>query len=192
MDAASARRPVLAVALYLVALSAATVAVLALFGRNLWCSVGDLAPWSWQTASAHNSQHLIDPYSFTHFEHGIVFFAGLRLVVPRSSLTARFLAALTIAAGWEVLENSPFIIDRYRAQTVDVGYVGDSILNSLADMGWCALGFFVTSRLRWWWSLALMVATEVALAIAIRDNLVLNILMLIHPFDAVLDWQMAR
>ncbi|HEU5061376.1 MAG TPA: DUF2585 family protein [Kofleriaceae bacterium] len=181
-----------AAAVYLVALAALTAGVLALFGRNLWCAVGDLWPWSWETASAHNSQHLLDPYSFTHFEHGLLFYAGLRLVAPRAPLRVRLLAALTLAAGWEVLENSDFIIDRYREQTVDAGYYGDSVLNSLADMGWCALGFAVASTVKWWWSVAIMVAFEVTLALTIRDNLFLNILMLVYPFEGVLAWQSAR
>ena len=181
-----------AAAAYIAALVAVTAGVLALFGRHLWCSVGDLWPWSWETGSAHNSQHLLDPYSFTHFEHGLIFYAGLSLLAPRASLRVRFLAALTIAAGWEILENSDFIIDRYREQTVDAGYYGDSILNSLADMGWCALGFTVAARVRWWWSVAIMVLFEVVLALTIRDNLFLNILMLIHPFDGILAWQSAR
>jgi hypothetical protein len=182
----------LAVALYLAALIAVTGALLSLMGRNFWCSVGDLVPWSWETASAHNSQHLLDPYSFTHFEHGILFYALLWLVARRTPLWWRFAAALTIAGAWELLENSSFIIDRYREQTVDVGYYGDSVLNSIADMGWCALGFAVTARLRWYWSLAIMVAFELGLALTIRDNLFLNILMLIHPFEGILAWQSAR
>lgn len=177
---------------YLAALAAATAGVLALFGRRLWCSVGDLAPWAWETPSPHSSQHLLDPYSFTHVEHGILFFAILALVAPRASLVTRFLIALTVEAGWEILENSDFIIERYRAQTIDVGYYGDSIANSLADMVWCALGFQVTARVRWWWSVALLVAFEVALALTIRDNLVLNVLMLIVSVDAIRDWQSAR
>ena len=189
---ATTRTPASRVVAYLAALAALTAAMLALFGRNPWCSVGDLAPWSWDTAGPHNSQHLLDPYSFTHFEHGVLFYALLSLIAPRTSLTRRFLAALTIAAGWELLENSSFIIDRYREQTVDAGYYGDSILNSLADMGWCALGFAVTARVRWWWSLALVLLFETALALTIRDNLALNIVMLIHPFDSILAWQSAR
>jgi len=179
-------------AAYVPVLAALTAVLLALFGRHLWCSVGDLWPWSWETASAHNSQHLVDPYSFTHFEHGLVFYALLRLAAPRASLRTRFLAAISLAAGWELIENSNFIIDRYREQTVDVGYYGDSILNSLADMGWCALGFAVASRVRWYWSLALMAVIETLLALTIRDNLVLNVLMLIHPFAGILAWQSAR
>lgn len=178
--------------IYLVAVLAATAIALALFGRGWWCPVGDLTPWSWETVSAHNSQHLLDPYSFTHFEHGIAFFALLYLVARRKPLMVRFLAAITIAGAWELLENSSFIIERYRAQTIDAGYYGDSVLNSLADMGWCALGFWVTSKLRWWWSLAIMVTLEVGLALTIRDNLILNILMLIHPFEGILAWQSGR
>lgn len=177
---------------YLVALTGATATILYSFGRNVWCSVGDLTPWSWDTITAHNSQHLLDPYSFTHFEHGIAFFALLWLVARRRPLLTRLLIALTLAAAWELLENSSFIIDRYRAQTVDAGYYGDSVLNSMADMAWCALGFWVTSRVRWYWALAIMVLFEVALALTIRDNLILNIIMLIYPFESILAWQSAR
>ena len=177
---------------YAAGLVLVTGAILTSYGRNLWCSVGDLVPWSWETASAHNSQHLLDPYSFTHFEHGVVFYALLFLLARRRPLVVRFLIAITIAAAWELLENSDFIVDRYRAQTVDVGYYGDSVLNALADMGWCALGFWFTSRVRWPWALAVMVLFEVVLALTIRDNLVLNVLMLIYPFDGILEWQAAR
>jgi hypothetical protein len=177
---------------YLIAVVGFTAAVLALFGRNLWCPVGDLVPWSWATASAHGSQHLLDPYSFTHFEHGVVFFALLSVVARRTPVRTRFLAAVTIAGAWEVLENSSFIIDRYRAQTIDAGYYGDSILNSLADMGWCALGFCVTAKVRWWASLGIMIAFEIGLALTIRDGLLLNVLMLIYPFDSIRAWQGGR
>lgn len=179
-------------ALYLLALFATIAATLAAFGRNLWCKVGDLTPWSWETSSAHNSQHLLDPYSFTHFEHGIVFFALLYLVLRNKPLRWRLLAAITIAGAWELLENSSWIIDRYRENTVDAGYYGDSILNSIADMGWCALGFVFTSKVRWWIALPVMIVFEVALALTIRDNLLLNVLMLIHPFESILQWQTAR
>ncbi|HKE14070.1 MAG TPA: DUF2585 family protein [Kofleriaceae bacterium] len=178
--------------LYLAAVVAGTAAILTLSGRHLWCPIGDLVPWSWNTESGHNSQHLLDPYSFTHVEHGIVFFAALSLLARRTSLRARLLAAVTIAGAWEVVENSSFIIERYRAQTIDAGYYGDSILNSLADMGWCALGFIVTSRVPWWASVGIMIAFEIGLAITIRDGLLLNVVMLIYPFDSVLAWQSGR
>lgn len=177
---------------YAAGLVLVTGAILTSYGRHFWCSVGDLWPWSWETASAHNSQHLLDPYSFTHFEHGVVFYALLFLAARRLPLLTRFLIAITIAGAWELLENSSFIIDRYREQTLDVGYYGDSVLNSIADMGWCALGFWFTSRVRWWWAVAVMVLFEGALALTIRDNLALNVLMLIHPFDGILAWQSAR
>lgn len=183
-----ARRAAIYVALLLVG----TATVLLAFGRSLWCSAGDLAPWSFETASVHNSQHILDPYSFTHFEHGILFFAGLWLLARRRPVGARMLATVTLEAAWEILENSSFIIDRYRAQTVDVGYYGDSVLNSMADIGWCALGFWFAARFRWWWSLGVMAVIETALAVAIRDNLLFNIITLIHPIDALVRWQRAR
>jgi hypothetical protein len=177
---------------YLGAVLITTVTILMIFGRHWWCRLGDVAFSAWDTSSAHLSQHLVDPYSFTHVEHGIVFYALLRLVAPGRSMTFRFLAAVTIASGWEVLENSSWVIDRYREATIDQGYYGDSIANSLADIACCAIGFVATSRLRWWWSLGLMVLMESVLVLTIRDNLVLNVVMLIYSFDAILDWQAAR
>jgi hypothetical protein len=184
--------PIGALPAYVGAVVVATAAILTAYGRGWWCPAGDLAPWSWQTAAVHNSQHLLDPYSFTHFEHGLCFFAGLWLFARRRPVRLRFAIAVTIAAIWELVENSDFIIDRYRAQTVDVGYYGDSVLNSLADVGWCALGFALAARLRWGWSVAIVVATEAILAVTIRDNLLFNVVTLIHPIDALVRWQRAR
>jgi len=177
---------------YLLALVAATVVTLAFFGRHAWCSLGDWSLWTFDAHSAHLSQHIIDPYSFTHIEHGVLFFAGLWLFARKKPLAWRLLAALTLAAGWEVLENSSWIIDKYREQTVDAGYYGDSIANALADMACAAFGFWFSSKFRWWWSVGLIVVFEVGLALTIRDNLLLNIIMLIYPLDLILEWQKAR
>jgi hypothetical protein len=179
-------------AAFVAAVVGVAVITLVLFGRHWWCSVGDLAPWSWDTGSIHTSQHLVDAYSFTHVEHGLVFYALLALVARGKSVRWRFLAAIALESGWEILENSAWIIDRYREQTIDAGYYGDSILNSLADIVCCATGFAFAAKLRWWWSVALMLAIEVGLALAIRDNLILNLVMLTYRFDAILDWQAAR
>ena len=178
--------------LYLAALAVATLAVLLGFGRPLWCGVGDVALSAWDVGSAHLSQHLVDPYSFTHIEHGLIFFAILYLAFPKKSLGWRFLVAITLAAGWEILENSSWIIDKYREQTVDAGYYGDSVFNALSDMACCAFGFWFAARFRLWWSVALLLIFEVTLAITIRDNLFLNLLMLSFPVDAVFEWQKAR
>lgn len=162
-------------------------------GRIWWCKCGSWIPWSFQVWSPHNSQHLADPYTPSHILHGLIFYAALQLrpIASRVSLPVRALIAVSIEVGWELLENSPIIIDRYRAVTASLDYAGDSVLNSVADVGWCALGFWFASRAPWWASVALLVVAEVGCAWWIHDNLTLNILMLVHPIDAVRAWQMS-
>lgn len=142
-----------------------------------------------------NSQHIADWYSASHVIHGLLFyfFAWVLWVRWRlfGGVPARY--ALPIAAAfeafWEILENSPMIIERYRAVTVSFGYVGDSIVNSLSDIGWMVIGFLLASRLPVWVSVALALALELATLILIRDNLTLNVLMLVWPMDSVRQWQ---
>jgi hypothetical protein len=158
-------------------------------GRVWWCEAGDYWPWSWEVWSRHNSQHVIDPYSFTHVLHGVLEFWLISLIFPRMPLAWRLCLALFIESSWEVGENTQYVINRYREATISLDYYGDSIINSLADIVCCALGFLIAMRLRFWRSLALFVATEVVLLFWIRDSLLLNILMLIYPLDAIKAWQ---
>jgi hypothetical protein len=133
----------------------------------------------------------LDPYSFTHLLHGFVLCGLLVLIVPRLSLVWQLWLALSIEALWEVVENSEFVIRRYREETAALGYYGDTIVNSLGDILVCGLGFVLARRLGLRRTMALFVVTEVVLAIWIRDNLTLNILMLIYPVEAVKEWQAA-
>jgi hypothetical protein len=133
----------------------------------------------------------LDPYSFTHLLHGFVLCGLLALIVPRKSADWQLWLALSIEALWEVVENSEFVIRRYREETAALGYYGDTIVNSLSDIFVCGLGFIVARHLGFRRTFALFVLTEVALAILIRDNLTLNILMLIYPIDALKEWQAA-
>lgn len=133
----------------------------------------------------------MDPYSFTHLLHGFVLCGLLVLIVPRLSLVWQLWLALSIEALWEVVENSEFVIRRYREETAALGYYGDTIVNSLGDILVCGLGFVLARRLGLRRTMALFVVTEVVLAIWIRDNLTLNILMLIYPVEAVKEWQAA-
>jgi hypothetical protein len=171
------------------AIIAATVAVLYLMGRSWWCSCGSPVPWSWNIWSSHNSQHFLDPYSFSHVLHGLLFFAALCLLPKRVPIHVRFLIALTIEGLWEILENSPIIIERYRAATISLDYYGDSIANSISDMLACAIGFWIAASLRWWWSVAVFCAVEIVLVMSIRDCLILNIIMLCCPIEAIKQWQ---
>jgi hypothetical protein len=161
-------------------------------GRVWWCQAGDYLPWSWDIWSKHNSQHLIDPYSFTHVLHGILEFWLIGLVFRRMPLAWRMFLAIVIESTWEVAENSAYIIQRYREATISLDYFGDSILNSISDILCCATGFVIGYKLKFWRSLALFVVTEVILIFWIHDSLLINILMLIWPIDAVKHWQMAR
>jgi len=159
-------------------------------GRMWWCSVGDYTPWSWNIWSAHNSQHVIDPYSFTHILHGVVEFWLLRLLFRKVPLAWRLFIAVLIECTWEALENSTFIIERYRSETISLAYFGDSIINSLADVVCCSIGFIAASKMRLWWSAAFFVATEVTLILWIHDSLVINVIMLLYPIEAIKRWQL--
>lgn len=170
---------------------AVTVAALRGEGRVWWCACGK--PWVWVSDvwSSHCSQHLFDPYSLTHVSHGLIFFAGLLLVRRWVGVEWRLAIAVGIAAGWEVLENSAMIIDRYRAETMSLDYLGDSVGNSLGDILSCAIGFMLARRVGVWWSLAVFAASEVVLLALIRDNLTLNVVMLVWPVPGIRAWQSA-
>jgi hypothetical protein len=168
----------------------AAVVVLRSMGQTWWCDCGQPVPWSLVVHSSHNSQHFIDPYTFTHVLHGLIFFALLKRVMPTAANSTRFLIAVLIESGWEILENSPWIIERYRATTISLNYYGDSIANSIFDIVACASGYWLAGRLGWRLSLLFFVIVELALLIAIRDCLTLNVIMLLHPSEAIKQWQM--
>ena len=177
--------------LAIVVVLVATALLLRSQGRLWWCSCDYLLLWSGDPWSSDNSQHLLDPYSFTHVLHGFVLCGLLALIFPRLSALWQLWLAVSVEALWEVVENSEFVIRRYREETAALGYHGDTIVNSLSDILVCGLGFVLARHLGFRWTLVLLVLTEVTLAILIRDNLTLNILMLIYPIDAVKEWQAA-
>jgi len=168
------------------------VGQLHLQGRLGWCSCGRLSPWVGDIWSSHCSQHLFDPYSFTHVLHGLVLYGLLALACPKMPLAWRLCLAISLEAGWEVFENCDFTIQRYREMTIALDYKGDSIANSLGDILCCGAGFLLTRRLGVWGSVSLFVATEVVLLIWIRDSLLLNVVMLAWPIDAIKTWQMVH
>ena len=175
----------------------AFVAVMALtggielrMGRSLLGPSGKFGLWEGNIWSSECSQRLADPYSFSHIAHGMLFYCGLWLVARKLPARQRFLVAVLLEAGWEILENSPFIINRYRQVTIALGYDGDSVLNSLSDVVMMSLGFFLALRLRPWVTVTVLIAMEVGCAWWIRDNLTLNIIMLVHPVEAIKAWQM--
>ena len=170
-------------------LIAAAIVVLRLQGRVWWCQAGDYVPWSWEVWSAHNSQHFIDAYSFTHILHGVVEFWLIGLVFTRLPLAWRFFIAVFVESTWEVVENTSYVIQRYREATMSLDYFGDSVINSVADIMCCALGFWIAWKLRFWKSLALFVVTESILILTIRDSLVINVIMLLWPIEAIKQWQ---
>jgi hypothetical protein len=177
--------------LAIVVVLVATVYQLRAQGRLWWCSCGYLLLWSGDPWSSDNSQHLLDPYSFTHMLHGFVLCGLLAWLVPRLSVVWRLCLAVSIEALWEVVENSDFVIRRYREETAALGYQGDTIVNSLSDVLVCGLGFVLAHRLGLRRTLALFVVTEVALIFWIRDSLLLNILMLVYPVEEIKAWQAA-
>lgn len=162
---------------------------LRLQGRLWVCACGYIRVWAGNINSADNSQHLFDPYSFTHVLHGFMFIGLIHLLWPRLSEARKMVGALSVEALWEVIENSTFIIQRYRAETISIGYTGDTILNSFGDILACALGAVVARKIGIVKTLVLAAVIEVTLLISIRDSLLLNIIMLIYPIDALKSWQ---
>lgn len=165
-----------------------------LFSRGMipWCK-WDSPLWliSLDAWSKHNSQHLLDPYSFSHYLHGFIFFWGLNLVLGKKVPFTWLLAmSVGIECGWELLENSPLIIDKYRANTASLEYYGDSLLNSFGDLLSCAFGFWCAFKLKFFRSLALFVLIELFMIWWIRDSLIINIIMLTFPIEAIKIWQM--
>jgi Protein of unknown function (DUF2585) len=161
-------------------------------GRSWWCSCAQPFPWVGDIWSSHNSQHLLDPYAFTHVLHGFLFFWLLTFLVPRMPRLWQFSLAILLEAIWEVFENTEFTIQRYREATAALGYYGDSVANSLGDVAMCGVGFFIAQKLGLLRSLVAFAVTELVLLIWIKDSLLLEILMLIHPIEALKAWQLGH
>jgi hypothetical protein len=171
------------------AIVAAAAAALLAMGRTPFCTCGRIAFWTADAWGPENSQQLADPYTFTHVLHGVVLYALLRLVAGGQPLPVRGVIAVAAESAWEVFENTDFVIERYRSATMALGYYGDSVLNSVGDILTCAGGFALAAILPVRATLALCVGIETVLALTIRDGLLLNLLMLLWPIDAVRSWQ---
>ncbi|MGV1830328.1 DUF2585 domain-containing protein [Agrobacterium vitis] len=160
-------------------------------GRIWICSCGYVKLFEVGVNTPGNSQHLADWYTPSHIIHGFLFYGLGWLVLRRGSFGQRLTLATLIEAGWELLENSPIIINRYRAATMAVGYEGDSILNSAMDTVFMALGFLFAARVPVWLTIVVAVFFELLTGYLIRDNLTLNVIMLVWPVDAIKAWQAA-
>jgi len=178
-------------ALAAVAIAGLAALVLLAMGRVPICKCGYVKLWHGVVSSAENSQHVADWYTFTHIIHGFGFYLLFWLIGRRAGwpLGLRLVLAVALESSWEILENTPLIINRYRAQTLALDYFGDSVVNSLADIGSMTFGFFLASRLPVRVVVVLAIVMELAVGYWIRDNLTLNIIQLIHPVEAIGRWQ---
>ncbi len=180
--------PVLAI----LAAFAATAILLRLEGRLWICACGTLKFWTGNTCSSDNSQHFLDPYSFTHVLHGFLFCWLIVWAAPRLTSSWQLTLAVVFEAAWEAFENTNFIIDRYRSQTAALGYTGDTVVNSFGDIACCILGFMIAKRLGLRRSLIVFLGFELILFLWIRDSLLLEILMLVFPVEAIKAMQMCQ
>jgi len=184
--------PWLAIAAMLVA----TALLLHGEGRLWICSCGTLRFWAGDVCSSNNSQQFLDPYSFTHVLHGVLYFwliaLLVKMVLPRLRSAWQLWLAVTAASLWELFENSAFVIQRYREATAALGYQGDTVVNSMGDILCCVAGFMIARRLGLRRSVLAFVGTEIVLLLWIRDSLLLEILMLVHPIDAIKVWQLCH
>jgi hypothetical protein len=173
---------------------AAAALALYLMGHPLICKCGYVKLWHFDVMSAENSQHLIDWYTPSHIIHGFLFYWLLWLAarwVPMS-FGLRLVLAVAIEASWEVVENTDFVINHYREMTISLDYYGDSVINSVMDIAFMILGFFLAAWWPVWLTVAVAVALELVVGAMIRDNLTLNVLMFVWPLDSILQWQQGR
>lgn len=179
------------ITVWLTGIGLVMIAGLNLMGRSGWCPQMDFVPWSWDVWSAHCSQHFVDPYSLSHFQHGLGLFLILSVCFKNQmSLFAKTATVGAIEALWEFTENTSFMINRYRETTVSLDYYGDSITNSVGDYLFCLLGVYVSFKLPHRFTITVFVAAEIISLIWIRDSLMINIIMLICPIEAIKNWQM--
>lgn len=160
-------------------------------GHDPWCDCARVRIWYGLVRGPEVSQHFFDWYSFTHVVHGVLLYAIVALVAGRASKDLRFVIALCAETSWEILENTAMVIQRYRLATISLHYYGDSVINSIGDLLATVLGYGLAGVLPVWLSITVVIGLEGMLALTIRDNLTLNLLMLLRPLESIKKWQAA-
>jgi hypothetical protein len=155
----------------------------------VWWSSANASVWSSDIWSRSNSQHPLDPYSLTHMMHGVLCYLTINIFAKRLPLSRQFFLAILFACVWELAENSPFFIERYRIVTAASEYVGDALINSITDIAACGLGFYLATRFKFSISAMIFILVEILMMFWVRDNLLLNVVMIVFPVDSIRHWQ---
>ena len=159
------------------------------WGQPLICTCGTIKLWVPSIFDGGNSQHIADWYTLSHILHGVLIALLGRLFFPRLGFKPLFLTAIVTGIGWEVIEHTNFVLEAFRATTINVGYLGDTVLNAVSDYAFMMGDFFAAYHLRVPIVIVGVLGLELTAGVFGRDNLTLSTIQLVAYNETINDWQ---